>query len=110
MNLIKRHRPHYNVRLKDDKRYPYIQVHWADAFPTVTITRRMVRGRQPLLRPVHRVWAVHRDAGRAAPHLPLPDLRPRDHRAGHARLPVLRHQAVPGAVHRRRRTRPHTGG
>src|SRR3990172_4619322 len=35
MNLIKRHRPKYNVRLKDDKRYPYIKVHWADPFPKV---------------------------------------------------------------------------
>ena len=24
MNLIKKHRPHFNIRLKDDKRYPYI--------------------------------------------------------------------------------------
>src|SRR4030042_5125223 len=39
MNLIKKHRPHYNVRLKDDKRYPYIKVHWGDPFPTVPVTR-----------------------------------------------------------------------
>ncbi|HHH42080.1 MAG TPA: excinuclease ABC subunit UvrC [Chloroflexi bacterium] len=40
-NLIKRHRPRYNIRLKDDKRYPYIKVHWQDPFPKVTITRRL---------------------------------------------------------------------
>ena len=39
--LIKKHRPKYNVRLKDDKRYPYIKVHWADPYPKVTVTRRM---------------------------------------------------------------------
>ena len=27
MTLIKKHQPHYNVRLKDDKRYPYVKVH-----------------------------------------------------------------------------------
>ncbi len=41
--LIKKHKPHYNIRLKDDKRYPYIKVHWADDFPKVTVTRRMER-------------------------------------------------------------------
>ena len=29
-NLIKKHRPKYNVRLKDDKRYPYIKVTWQE--------------------------------------------------------------------------------
>ena len=41
MNLIKKHRPKFNVRLKDDKRYPYIKVHWGEPFPTVTVTRQM---------------------------------------------------------------------
>src|SRR5574340_1629047 len=42
MNLIKKHRPKYNVRLKDDKSYPYIKVHWGEPFPKVTVTRQMV--------------------------------------------------------------------
>jgi excinuclease ABC subunit C len=33
MTLIKKHRPRFNVRLKDDKRYPYIKVYWAEPFP-----------------------------------------------------------------------------
>ena len=41
-NLIKKHRPRYNVRLKDDKRYPYLKVTNAD-FPKVLITRQMQR-------------------------------------------------------------------
>ncbi|HEY81302.1 MAG TPA: excinuclease ABC subunit UvrC [Caldilineae bacterium] len=40
--LIKRYRPRYNIRLKDDKQYPYIKVHWQDDFPKVTIVRRML--------------------------------------------------------------------
>jgi excinuclease ABC subunit C len=40
--LIKQHQPRYNVRLKDDKRYPYIKVHWQDPFPRVTTTRHIV--------------------------------------------------------------------
>ncbi|HIE37556.1 MAG TPA: excinuclease ABC subunit UvrC, partial [Anaerolineae bacterium] len=42
-NLIKSHRPRFNVRLRDDKRYPYIKVTWSDPFPRVLITRRMER-------------------------------------------------------------------
>jgi excinuclease ABC subunit C len=41
-NLIKKHQPRYNVRLKDDKRYPYIKVHWQDPFPRVTTTRHIL--------------------------------------------------------------------
>jgi len=59
MNLIKKHRPHYNVRLKDDKRYPYIKVHWAANFPKVTVTRRMVQDGSRYFGPYTSVWAVH---------------------------------------------------
>lgn len=59
MNLIKKYRPHYNVRLKDDKRYPYIKVHWADPFPTVTVTRQMVQDGSRYFGPYTSVWAVH---------------------------------------------------
>jgi excinuclease ABC subunit C len=40
-NLIKEHRPRYNVRLKDDKWYPYIKITLGEPFPRVLITRRM---------------------------------------------------------------------
>jgi excinuclease ABC subunit C len=40
--LIKKHQPRFNVRLKDDKRYPYIKVHWQNPFPRVTTTRQVL--------------------------------------------------------------------
>lgn len=59
MNLIKKHQPRYNVRLKDDKRYPYIKVHWADPFPKVTVTRRMEKDGSRYFGPYTSAWAVH---------------------------------------------------
>jgi excinuclease ABC subunit C len=40
-NLIKRFKPRFNVRLKDDKSYPYIKVTLGDDFPRVERTRRL---------------------------------------------------------------------
>ena len=59
MNLIKLHRPFYNVRLKDDKRYPYIKVHWADPFPKLSVTRNMIDDGSRYFGPYTSVWAVH---------------------------------------------------
>jgi excinuclease ABC subunit C len=42
-NLIKRYRPRFNVRLKDDKSYPYIKITMADDFPRVERTRKLVQ-------------------------------------------------------------------
>ena len=40
-NLIKLHKPHYNILLKDDKHYPYVRIDKNEPFPRVTIARRM---------------------------------------------------------------------
>ncbi len=42
-NLVKRHRPPFNVRLRDDKSFPYIAVTVADDFPRVMFTRERHR-------------------------------------------------------------------
>ncbi len=39
--LIKRYQPHYNVRLKDDKTFPYIKVNWQEDFPKIQVVRRI---------------------------------------------------------------------
>ncbi len=42
-NLIKKHRPRYNINLKDDKSYPYLKVTLADTYPRLMITRRVAK-------------------------------------------------------------------
>ncbi len=41
-NLIKKHKPRFNIRLKDDKNYPYIKINLAEDYPRVDFTRRVV--------------------------------------------------------------------
>ena len=59
LNLIKKHRPRYNIRLKDDKRYPYIKVHWAEPYPKVTVTRQMIEDGSRYFGPYTSAWAVY---------------------------------------------------
>jgi excinuclease ABC subunit C len=39
-NLIKQYQPHFNVLLKDDKKYPYLCVTWSEDYPRIFITRK----------------------------------------------------------------------
>lgn len=42
-NLIKKHKPRYNVNLKDDKTYPYLKFTVAEAYPRLSIVRKVER-------------------------------------------------------------------
>jgi excinuclease ABC subunit C len=45
-NLIKQHQPHFNVLLKDDKKYPYLCITWSEEYPRIFITRKRRGGEQ----------------------------------------------------------------
>ena len=70
--LIKRHKPRFNIELKDDKRYPYIRVSWGDAFPKVETTRRVGDDGARYFGPYSAMWVVQktlRDLRKAFPYL-----------------------------------------
>lgn len=57
-NLVKKHKPRYNILLKDDKHYPYLRVGLADEWPGVTIARRMKKDGARYFGPYTRAGAV----------------------------------------------------
>jgi len=42
-NLIKEHRPRFNIRLRDDKSYPFVKITLGEDFPRIVRTRKLVR-------------------------------------------------------------------
>lgn len=58
-NLIKKHRPKYNILLKDDKRYPFIKITINEDFPRVFVTRNIARDGAKYFGPYVNVSAVY---------------------------------------------------
>ena len=42
-NLIKEHRPRFNIRLRDDKSYPFVKITLGEDFPRIVRTRKLSR-------------------------------------------------------------------
>lgn len=57
-NLIKKHKPRYNILLKDDKHYPYIKVTMNEDYPRVVMTRKIERDRAKYFGPYSGAFAV----------------------------------------------------
>ena len=62
-NLIKKYMPRYNILLKDDKSYPYIEVTTTEEFPRVISTRRLVRDGNRYFGPYSDAGSVRRMIG-----------------------------------------------
>ena len=58
--LIKKHKPRYNINLKDDKKYPYIKVSTEEEFPRVFLTRKIVKGKGVYFGPYTSAKSVRR--------------------------------------------------
>lgn len=58
-NLIKTHKPRYNISLKDDKKYPYIRI-TKERFPRIVVTREVVKDGSRYLGPYTDVKAMRR--------------------------------------------------
>ncbi len=59
LNLIKGHRPRYNIYLKDDKSYPYLRVTLTEDYPRVFVTRKIVKDGSRYYGPYTKVGAVN---------------------------------------------------
>lgn len=57
-NLIKKHKPRYNIRLKDDKHYPFIKVTINEEYPRVIVTRRVLKDGAKYFGPYSDSYAV----------------------------------------------------
>ncbi len=59
-NLIKEHRPRFNIQLRDDKSYPYVKVTLQEPFPRVLVTRRLLNDGARYFGPYTDVGAMRR--------------------------------------------------
>lgn len=57
-NLVKRYRPHYNIRLKDDKAFPFIKIDLKEEWPRIFITRRVLDDGARYFGPFTSPWSV----------------------------------------------------
>lgn len=57
-NLIKKHKPKYNILLKDDKHYPYIKVTMEEDYPRIMLARRVDRDNARYFGPYSGSFAV----------------------------------------------------
>lgn len=57
-NLIKELRPHYNIRIKDDKHYPYLRLSVQECYPRLSVVRKVEKDRARYFGPYPNAGAV----------------------------------------------------
>ena len=102
-NFIKRHRPRFNVRLRDDKSYPYIAISLDEDYPRVYFTREKHRRNRAYFGPFSNAKRVRETLdllGKVFQYRTCEGTEPG--RAVGQPVPRLLHQALPGALRRLR--------
>jgi len=79
-NLIKKHRPRYNISLRDDKSYPFVKVTWNEEYPRVYATRRVEKDGAKYYGPYASAGAMHETLALLKRLFPLRSCRSMDSR------------------------------
>ena len=98
-NLIKRHQPPFNVRLRDDKRYPYLKV-TNEPFPRVVFTRLVQDDGARYFGPYTNAHGLRELIDLVRLVFPLRTCREPIDGQAQAPVPAVSHQALPRALRR----------
>ena len=100
-HLIKQRAPRYNILLRDDKNYPYLQLTTGEAFPRVLVARRVERDGHFYAGPFLPASLGAPDDVADAPAVRDPLVQRGHHRRARPAVPRVRHQALHRAVRAR---------
>ena len=99
-NLIKKHKPRYNILLKDDKQYPHLKM-TNEPFPKVVITRKIVRDGASYYGPFLPAASGAKDSGFDQSHVSASHLRHRNRRQTAASVSRISPETLSRAVRQR---------
>ncbi len=88
--LIKKHKPKYNIRLKDDKHYPYLKIRIEESFPRIEWTRKVKRDGARYFGPFPSAWAARNTLQLLNEHFLLRDCS--DNTFRHRSRPCIQYQ------------------